>query len=188
LVKPVLLDREDSSSRLEYIGDSFELDTKTPDRSPQTLAFLAAQLKKKAAFALSPSLTIASMAYDEDMKKAVEEAQAMKDALGVQDLQGTTATTQEVETGSPRTPGYEPDYGQTLKDPPQFPAEPGPAQPGPSEPEPQAPSPSPEVAPQPEPEAVSQDSKVSEFDKWLEAAQQGHTESQEHGKDNDLNR
>jgi hypothetical protein len=121
------------------------------------------------------------MAFDDDMKKAREEAQNMKDALGVQDLQMTTETTQEMETGSPRTPGYEPDYGQTMKDAPQLP----------SDPEPSAPSPSTESAPQPEPlaEAVSPDNKVSEFDKWFEAAQgQEHKESHEQDRANDVGR
>jgi hypothetical protein len=57
---------------------------------------------------------------DEAKKQALEAAQGVKHAARAEALEARTETTQEMETGSPQTPGYQPDYGQTMKPAPQW--------------------------------------------------------------------
>jgi hypothetical protein len=52
---------------------------------------------------------------DDAKKQALEAAHGVKGVAGAQTLWPKAETTQEMETGSPRTPGYQPNYGQTMK-------------------------------------------------------------------------
>lgn len=62
------------------------------------------------------------MAIPDDVKKqALEAAQGMNEMNEMKGWPAATPATQEVETGSPQTPNYQPDYGQTMKDTPQWP-------------------------------------------------------------------
>jgi hypothetical protein len=58
---------------------------------------------------------------EEAKRQARLAAQGVKDEAGAQTLWPKSETTQEMEKGSPRTPGHQPDYGQTMKSAPQWP-------------------------------------------------------------------
>lgn len=118
------------------------------------------------------SLTIVGMAFDDDLKKARDLAQDLKDALGVKDFSAKTETLQEMETGSPRTPGYDEHSGKTMKAAPKDPTEPEPPV-----------TPTPAAAAQVEvSEPTNAQSKSTDFDKWLAAAQ-GQEQKQSHEQD-----
>jgi hypothetical protein len=62
------------------------------------------------------------MSLSDDVKNAARDAaQKLKDMMGAETLPAKTETVKEMETGSPQTPGYLPDYGQTMKPTPQWP-------------------------------------------------------------------
>lgn len=62
------------------------------------------------------------MALSDDAKKAAfEAARKLKSLLRAETLPATPESTQEMETGSPRTPGYDEHQGKTMKPPPQWP-------------------------------------------------------------------
>ncbi len=80
------------------------------------------------------------MAIPDDVKaEALEAARGMKDMAEVKGWPAPTASSEEIWTGSPQTPGYQADYGQTMKEAPQWPQakepEPAPSTPD-REPEP----------------------------------------------------
>ena len=58
---------------------------------------------------------------DEAKRQALEAAQPIKDAARAQTLEAKTETIPEMEIGSPQTPGYQADYGETMKDAPELP-------------------------------------------------------------------
>ena len=62
------------------------------------------------------------MALADDVKKAaLLAAQKIKRAFYVEQLPTQSESLEEMEKGSPSTPGYEPNYGQTIKPPPLWP-------------------------------------------------------------------
>jgi hypothetical protein len=58
---------------------------------------------------------------DEAKKQALEAARRVKDAADAPTLPATTESSQEMATGSPRTPGYDEHQGKTMKPAPQWP-------------------------------------------------------------------
>lgn len=78
--------------------------------------------------ALLPPYTSGMADLSEDVKKAAREAaQGVKEAAGTQTLPAKTESLDEVQTGSPQTPGYQPDYGQTMKEWPKATDQPQPS-------------------------------------------------------------
>jgi hypothetical protein len=107
---------------------------------------------------------------DDEKRKIIEAALGMKDIAEAKSFGNVAEAFDEIQAGSPRTPGYEADYGQTMKDTPKMSSEPDPI-----------------AIPLAKAESLADstpaDSRASEFDKALEAIQQ---QGQEQGKAKDL--
>lgn len=60
---------------------------------------------------------------DEEKRKALLAAQGIKETMRVDSVPATSETLQEMETGSPRTPGYDEHSGKTMKSAAELPQE-----------------------------------------------------------------